>query len=550
MTARLKHRFAFWTAAAFLTAGIAAALPGRGGADEKPAAVAEADEVVASTFIGELSGAPESARVAVVVHGTTFTAYVCSADQAFNDTFSRWFRGAVKDGKMSATAKCGAEFAATLSGAAVSGSLKKEGKTHEFTAKQIAADANAGLFRAAEAFGEDDYIVGWIVDEKESIVGTGGKAGGKVQTLQPPKGNGNLAAKIGDKKVDPAKVSGGTPVPVPPAKKGDPAAPVRKLDAAARAEILQDLVDRSKAEGGNPVQAILVHQMKRFAAGKKPETKLEERTFAILKTAPGNSIADYVKNWEALPQATRTTILGPAAGQLDPNKGLEAAAARKLAVTSPRLRTLKAAAPAAASGIVKGVTAPTVRCIDETNPEFIGADEVFAIHTVIVGNGQPVVKRTGLLTGMEDGVQKSFSTADAAVFPLEGQSPTAGAEVLVVTTLYEDDGSGVVAVVNFLKPLIQVAVIVAVEELNGDKKELSELDKVLIKIAVDGAISAVSGPLTNLLVQPLGTDSIVVKPDGSVVAENGGAKTAMRFRKVKNGDVRFDYELKGFQVQR
>ena len=169
---------------------------------------------------------------------------------------------------------------------------------------------------------------------------------------------------------------------------------------------------------------------------------------------------------------------------------------------------------------------------------------------MIIGNGEPVIKRTGLLTGFDDGVTKNFSNADASVFPLSGQSPTDGAEVFVVSTLYEDDGSGVVAVLNFLKPLIQVGVIVAVEALNGDQKSLSEFDKALIKIAVDAAIKGVSGPLTNLLVQPLGTDSIVIRPDGSVVSENGGNKTKMRFRKVKNGDVKFDYELSGFSVQK
>ncbi len=140
--------------------------------------------------------------------------------------------------------------------------------------------------------------------------------------------------------------------------------------------------------------------------------------------------------------------------------------------------------------------------------------------------------------------------ADATVFPLTDLDADGTAEVFIVTTLYEDDGAGVVAFLNLLKPLIQVGVILAVEALNGDEKKLSEVDKALIKIAVDAAMKAALGKLEKVLVQPLGTDSIVVKPDGSVVAENGGNKTKMTFKKVKNGDVRFHYELSGFAVQK
>ena len=89
--------------------------------------------VVPTTYIGELNGAPESARIAFVVEGDKFVAYVCSGDKPFNEGFSRWLRGDVKDGKMSVTVD-EIQLTATLKDDRVSGTLKK-GTAHEFTAK-------------------------------------------------------------------------------------------------------------------------------------------------------------------------------------------------------------------------------------------------------------------------------------------------------------------------------------------------------------------------------------------------------------------------------
>ena len=117
-------------------------VPGLIRADEKVVT-----EGSVTTYIGELSGAPESARIAFVVEGEKFVAYVCSSDQEFNDLLSRWCRGDVKDGKLSAKAPCGAEVTAAVTAESITGTLKKQGKSHEFTARAIAGDANAGLFR-------------------------------------------------------------------------------------------------------------------------------------------------------------------------------------------------------------------------------------------------------------------------------------------------------------------------------------------------------------------------------------------------------------------
>src|SRR5207253_10812329 len=108
----------------------------------------------------------------------------------------------------------------------------------------------------------------------------------------------------------------------------------------------------------------------------------------------------YLKNWDGLPKTSRDALLGAAANQLDVNKPLDAALAKRLVTGMPQLKAIaKGGAPRALNGTVKGVSIPTVKCSDEANPEVLGSDEIFAIHTVILGNGEPVIKRTGLLTG-------------------------------------------------------------------------------------------------------------------------------------------------------
>src|SRR5437870_10598879 len=100
MSIRLKRRLWSCAAGAVLAAGIVLAA---GAAEGVASGVAREDEKAEApaapftTFVGEIKGAPESARIAFVIEGDKFVAYVCSADEAFNNQFSRWFRGDVKE---------------------------------------------------------------------------------------------------------------------------------------------------------------------------------------------------------------------------------------------------------------------------------------------------------------------------------------------------------------------------------------------------------------------------------------------------------------------
>jgi hypothetical protein len=331
-----------------------------------------------------------------------------------------------------------------------------------------------------------------------------------------------------------------------------PGGKVRKFDGAARAEFIQDLVTEEKAAGGNAVQGMILHQVRRFVAGKKAETKLEEKVFAALSKAPKGTLNQYLKNWDALPAATREALVGAAGKQLDPNKALDAEQSKKIVREMPRLGRLKSGkAGGTQPGIVKGVNITTVKCVDETNPEAFGQDEVFALHAVVVGTTGPVFKQTAVIREFDDGITQLFSAADKVAFPQPGLSPTVGAEVLVLTTLFEDDGAVLIQVLNALKPLIETAIVIVLEAVAESKDiPLDDAAKEALRTGVKGAVDGAVTALGNLLVQPLGSDAIVIRPNGTVVGTNGAAKSKMTFRRVKNGDVKHEYELSGFEVQK
>ncbi len=104
---------------------------------------------------------------------------------------------------------------------------------------------------------------------------------------------------------------------------------------------------------------------------------------------------------------------------------------------------------------------------------------------------------------------------------------------------------------GLLKPLIESVAIIVLEGVAEAKGlTLDEAAKEALKVGVKGVIDGAIGSLGSLLTQPLGTDVIVVRPNGTVVGTNGAAKTKMVFKRVKNGDVKHEYELFGFDVQK
>jgi hypothetical protein len=521
---------------------------------QQPANNEPATTVVGQTFIGNLDGAPESARIAIVVEGDKYIGYVCSGDDAFNQAHSRWFRGTVQGGKFTARVD-DMEITGAVNGEQIQGALKKKAN-HTFTAKKVDADGDAGLLRAATEFGDDAYVAGWIV-EGNHIVGTGGRPKGPVNTFGQPKNGQNFATKIADKKgkneviATPKKVTGANPpAPANPANAANETG--NKITPDVQKEALDDLVAKRRATGGNPVLAMVLNETRRFLNGAQPTTDVEKKIFAVLAKAPRAQLASYMKLWDALPANTRTSILGKFAQDFNVNKALTEVDSRRvrdqvLGIVSPRS---KATARAALPGTVRSITIPTMRCIRETGIERF-KDEIFAIYVVTNGSDS-AVRTTAVLKNVDSGEEHNFAAADALIFPAGDLNPNAGAEISVVATLYEDDSGEFAKAINFLKPILQTAVVVFLD--NRNKKDggagLSEIEKAGLKVLVDLAVDGAVATISQFLVKPLGTDAIFVQPDGTILSEDGGQKDKMRFREVKNGKVKYDFELKNFAVQK
>src|SRR5688572_6836202 len=78
----------------------------------------------AQTFIARLDGAPDSARVVVVVEDGKFDAYICSLDDPFNLTTARWYKGEIdaNDG-FQGTSTDGVTLAGSIDGHHFSGTV-------------------------------------------------------------------------------------------------------------------------------------------------------------------------------------------------------------------------------------------------------------------------------------------------------------------------------------------------------------------------------------------------------------------------------------------
>jgi hypothetical protein len=123
----------------------------------------------AVTYVGALPAEPP-ASVAVVIEGDTFLAYTCGRTDDFNRAASAWFRGNVRDGKLSATSD-EIVLSATVAAGEVSGTLSAGGRDRAFVAKPVPARGAAGLYRAARTANGDTVVMGWIVNSKHEVAG-------------------------------------------------------------------------------------------------------------------------------------------------------------------------------------------------------------------------------------------------------------------------------------------------------------------------------------------------------------------------------------------
>jgi hypothetical protein len=126
------------------------------------------------TFIARLSGAPDSARVVVVVENGKFDAYICSLDDPFNLTTARWYKGEIdaNDG-FQGTSTDGVTLAGSIDGHHFSGTVTNtEGQSFTFEGETVAAGGPAGLYRGVGTYNGEEVIVGSVVAEDGTFAAT------------------------------------------------------------------------------------------------------------------------------------------------------------------------------------------------------------------------------------------------------------------------------------------------------------------------------------------------------------------------------------------
>jgi hypothetical protein len=127
-----------------------------------------------ATFIGKLDGAPDSARIGLVVKSKKqLVCYVCSNDAKFNKANSTWLRAEVDDKGQFKTLRDGISLSGTVRANDISGRLGSKGKSFKFHAEKLKPGEKGGVFRGRknEKDGKTEVVAGWIVDRDGHICG-------------------------------------------------------------------------------------------------------------------------------------------------------------------------------------------------------------------------------------------------------------------------------------------------------------------------------------------------------------------------------------------
>jgi hypothetical protein len=151
-----------------------------------PASQPPAAAPAAKSYIAKVDGAPASARVGIVVEGNKFVAYVCSLDDAFNLTSSRWYKGNLDaSGNVQGTSPDGVEFKGNVSGDKFTGTLVNTAKkSATFNGTLVPADGKSGLFRGTGKYGGVDVVVGSVLDPDGTFAATAQKKD-KIEFVSP-----------------------------------------------------------------------------------------------------------------------------------------------------------------------------------------------------------------------------------------------------------------------------------------------------------------------------------------------------------------------------
>jgi len=101
-----------------------------------------------------------------------------------------------------------------------------------------------------------------------------------------------------------------------------------------------------------------------------------------------------------------------------------------------------------------------LKCIDETNPEWAGSDEIVTVW-VVAADEFLWTKQTGEYGDIDDGDERNYNASDRTVFMPNGSAGTVRAALAVATTLYEWDSGDAHAAQEFLGVVGDVANAIA-----------------------------------------------------------------------------------------
>lgn len=538
-------RSMFARSCAFAAAAVMAAAGGKALAEDMPA----------PQFVGKLQGGPPSARVAVVADEDSFIAYVCSGDDAFNQKASRWFKGKVENGKFTAE-RDGVKLTGSVSAEGVEGVFTM-GEDHSFTAKPCEESTLAGLFRAEFNDGEDDMVGGWIVDENDDAVGTTAAANGKKRKTATPAKNANGVPSVGARNGDGEKVNGQR---VESAKNPPKGKLGRLIAPELREQILDQLGERAAARGASPIAGVVLQEARRFLAGEEPQNKLEEKVFGVLKKIPKALLKQYVADWDKVPGDIRRKLVGAASLALDPKKpitidavrgllGGRAKAETKIDLGLPSLSNPFGAmigvtlAPQEGGKGVKSIDLKSLKCIDPTGLTSgrLNKDDIFLQTVVVVGDAS--FEKKSAVYRFKAGESKSLSAADARVFPGDNAGD-AGADVVVTVGMFEDDAEDIKKARDVVSKLSAAATAIVTVVKPGLVGKVQTATK-----TAEGIIDALAAALPETAF--LGSETLVVKPDGSIVDGAGKKITKLTYQQQRKSgkSLKFHYEIAPISVK-
>lgn len=123
-------------------------------------------------FIGTVTGVPDE-FVGLAIEGENVTLYICDgkADEG-TVSIAQWFVGTVADNTIDITAPNGNRVQVTLTEDAATGTFTfTDGSTRDFVL--ALAEGEAALYRSDFAFGDEEFVLGWLVLADGSLRGAG-----------------------------------------------------------------------------------------------------------------------------------------------------------------------------------------------------------------------------------------------------------------------------------------------------------------------------------------------------------------------------------------